>query len=118
MVGQLQAGSNQTAQIMRDSREMAAQTVEQTRTAELSLQVISREVGAINDMNAQIATASAQQGIAVQDVSENINRIHVAAKQTSVNSGNVASSSLALSKLANTLMDKVSFFNVIRGPKV
>jgi len=113
MVGQLQHGSSQTAEIMRSSREMAQQTVERTQNAQRSLSSISREVSAINDMNAQIATASAQQGVAVQDVSQNINRIHQASRQTSISASQVASSSHELAKLADSLTAKVSVFKVL-----
>ncbi|RAU45526.1 MULTISPECIES: methyl-accepting chemotaxis protein [unclassified Pseudomonas] len=112
MVGQLQSGSSHAASIMQNSREMAEQTLEQTRVAEQSLTTISREVSAISDMNAHIASASAQQGAAVQDASQNIARIHVAAQRTSVNSADVASSSEELANVASGLMDKVSFFHV------
>ncbi|OCR22277.1 chemotaxis protein [Pseudomonas syringae] len=112
MVGQLQAGAGKTADLMRDSREMAQHTVEQTHLAESALIQIRHEVAAINDMNAQIATAAAQQGVAAQDVSLNINRIHDAALETAEGSNQVARSSKELSTLADVLTERVSFFKV------
>jgi methyl-accepting chemotaxis protein len=112
MVGQLQAGAGKTADLMRDSREMAQHTVEQTHLAEAALIQIRHEVAAINDMNAQIATAAAQQGVAAQDVSLNINRIHDAALETAEGSSQVARSSKELSTLADVLTERVSFFKV------
>ncbi|WP_426140048.1 methyl-accepting chemotaxis protein [Pseudomonas sp. DWP3-1-2] len=112
MVGQLQAGAGKTATLMRDSREMAQHTVEQTHLAEAALIQIRHEVAAINDMNAQIATAAAQQGIAAQDVSLNINRIHDAAVETAEGSNQVARASKELSTLADVLTERVSFFKV------
>ncbi|WP_341519796.1 methyl-accepting chemotaxis protein [Pseudomonas sp. G.S.17] len=112
MVGQLQAGAGKTADLMRDSREMAQHTVEQTHLAETALIQIRHEVAAINDMNAQIATAAAQQGVAAQDVSLNINRIHDAALETAEGSSQVARSSKELSTLADVLTERVSFFKV------
>ncbi|AMB84785.1 chemotaxis protein [Pseudomonas agarici] len=112
MVAQLQSGAGKTAEIMRNSREMAQQTVEHTRLAEGALIRIREEVGAINDMNAQIASASTQQGVAAQEVNQNINRIHDAAMETSVGSNQVARSSRELSLLADSLTQKVSFFKV------
>ncbi|WP_017906885.1 methyl-accepting chemotaxis protein [Pseudomonas asplenii] len=112
MVGQLQSGASDTAEIMRNSRELAQRTVEQTRIAEEALVRIRQEVGAINDMNAQIASASTQQGVATQEVNQNINRIHDAAVETSVGSNQVALSSRELSALADNLTRKVSFFRV------
>jgi len=112
MVGQLQAGAGKTADLMRDSREMARHTVEQTHLAEAALIQIRHEVAAINDMNAQIATAAAQQGVAAQDVSLNINRIHDSAIETAEGSHQVARSSKELSTLADVLTERVSFFKV------
>lgn len=112
MVGQLQAGAGKTAELMHNSREMAQRTVEQTRLAQSALVQIRHEVSAINGMNAQIATAAAQQDVATQDVSLNIHRIHDSTLEAAEGSNEVARSSLALSKLADALTDRVSFFKV------
>jgi methyl-accepting chemotaxis protein len=112
MVGQLQTGAVKTADLMRESREMAQRTVEQTHEAQTALVKIRHEVGALNDMNAQIASAAAQQRAVAEDVSVNINRIHDSALETAVGSNQVARSSRELSTLADVLTDRVSFFKV------
>ena len=112
MVGQLQTGAVKTADLMRESREMAQRTVQQTHEAQTALVKIRHEVGALNDMNAQIASAAAQQQAVADDVSVNINRIHDAALETAVGSNQVARSSRELSTLADVLTDRVSFFKV------
>ena len=112
MVGQLQTGAVKTADLMRESREMAQRTVEQTHEAQTALVKIRHEVGALNDMNAQIASAAAQQRAVADDVSVNINRIHDSALETAVGSNQVALSSRELSTLADVLTDRVSFFKV------
>ncbi|WP_342652785.1 methyl-accepting chemotaxis protein [Pseudomonas sp. F3-2] len=112
MVGQLQSGAGKTADLMRESREMAQRTVEQTHEAQTALVKIRYEVGALNDMNAQIAAASAQQGVVAEDVSHNVNRIHDSALETAVGSNQVARSSRELSSLADVLTERVSFFKL------
>jgi methyl-accepting chemotaxis protein len=112
MVGQLQTGAVKTADLMRESREMAQRTVEQTHEAQTALVKIRHEVGALNDMNAQIASAAAQQRAVADDVNVNINRIHDSALETAVGSNQVARSSRELSTLADVLTDRVSFFKV------
>lgn len=112
MVGQLQTGAVKTADLMRESREMAQRTVEQTHEAQTALVKIRHEVGALNDMNAQIASAAAQQRAVADDVSVNINRIHDSALETAVGSNQVARSSRELSTMADVLTDRVSFFKV------
>ncbi|WP_372867001.1 methyl-accepting chemotaxis protein [Pseudomonas sp.] len=112
MIGKLQEGASKAAEVMRDSRQLAQQTVEQTSLAETALNKIRHEVGAINDMNAQIASASEEQSAVAEEVNQNINRIHSATLETSAGSDQVASASRELATLAKDLTEKVSFFKV------
>ncbi|MGY8831236.1 MAG: methyl-accepting chemotaxis protein [Pseudomonadales bacterium] len=110
--GKLQEGAGKAAEVMRNSRQLAQQTVEQTGQAETALNKIRREVTAINEMNAQIASASEEQSAVAEEVNQNINRIHSATLETSSGSEQVAASSRELATLANRLTDKVSFFKL------
>ena len=112
MIGKLQDGAGKAAEVMRNSRQLAQQTVEQTGQAETALNKIRSEVTAINDMNAQIASASEEQSAVAEEVNQNINRIHNATLETSAGSEQVAASSRELATLANRLTDKVSFFKL------
>lgn len=112
MIGKLQEGAGKAAEVMRNSRQLAQQTVEQTGQAETALNKIRSEVTAINDMNAQIASASEEQSAVAEEVNQNINRIHNATLETSAGSEQVAASSRELTTLANRLTDKVSFFKL------
>ena len=112
MIGKLQEGAGKAAEVMRSSRQLAQQTVEQTGQAEEALNKIRCEVTAINDMNAQIASASEEQSAVAEEVNQNINRIHSATLETSAGSEQVAVSSRELATLANRLTDKVSFFKL------
>jgi methyl-accepting chemotaxis protein len=112
MIGKLQEGASKAAAVMRESRSLAQQTVAQTSLAESALNKIRHEVGAINDMNAQIASASEQQSVVAEEVNQNISRIHDATVETSAGSDQVASSSRELATLADRLQTKVSFFRV------
>ncbi|KAA0691837.1 methyl-accepting chemotaxis protein [Halopseudomonas laoshanensis] len=112
MIGTLQQGAGNAADVMETSRELAQKTVEQILLAEGALQQISHEVGAINDMNAQIASASEEQSAVAEEVNQNINRIHDATVETSAGSNQVASSSKVLAKLADQLKERVSFFSL------
>ncbi|MDP3977725.1 MAG: methyl-accepting chemotaxis protein [Pseudomonas sp.] len=112
MIGKLQEGASKAAEVMRSSRQLAQQTVEQTGLAESALTKIRTEVTAINDMNAQIASAAEEQSAVAEEVNQNISRIHNATLETSTGSAQVASSSRELATLANRLSDKVSFFKL------
>ncbi|TVP90308.1 MAG: methyl-accepting chemotaxis protein [Pseudomonadaceae bacterium] len=112
MIGQLQTGSSAASEVMHTSRELAQQTVLKTREAETALGVIRNEVGAINDLNAQIASAAEEQSAVAEEVNRNISRIHQATLETSAGSDQVAASSRELSTLADQLEHKVKFFKI------
>nr|WP_122419753.1 methyl-accepting chemotaxis protein [Pseudomonas viridiflava] len=112
MIGRLQSGTQAAALTMRDCCERVTQTVSQTRDAQSALTRISQEVGAINSMNAQIASAAVQQSAVAEDVAVNITRIHDSTVKSASGSLQVASASRELEQLADRLAQKVSIFKV------
>ena len=76
MIASLQAGAGRAVEVMQSSKQLAQQTVEQTLQAENALAKIRQEVGSINEMNAQIATASEEQGAVAEEVNQSVTRIH------------------------------------------
>lgn len=112
MIGKLQTGAGKAAAAMEASRERARQTVTQTGHAQEALARIRREVGAINDMNAQIASAAEQQSAVAEEVNQNISRIHDATVETSAGSEQVKISSQEMASLAESLNGEVAFFRV------
>ncbi|MEE2764515.1 MAG: methyl-accepting chemotaxis protein [Pseudomonadota bacterium] len=114
MIGSLQSGATAAADVMENSRHLASATVEKTRAAERALASIREEVGAINDMNAQIASASEEQSSVAEEVNLNISRIHDATVETSAGSEQVAGSSRDLAVLSGQLESRVSLFRIQR----
>nr|WP_314532411.1 methyl-accepting chemotaxis protein [uncultured Pseudomonas sp.] len=112
MIGKLQSGTQDAADIMQRSRSLAQVTVAQTRDSQVALGKISQEVGAINAMNAQIASASVQQSAAAEEVAQNVTRIHSSTVQSAAGSEQVEHSNHELAELADRLSTKVAFFNV------
>jgi methyl-accepting chemotaxis protein len=112
MISTLQSGTETAAQTMRNSCELVNRTVAQTRNAQSALSKISQEVGAINHMNTQIASASLQQSAVAEDVAQNITRIHSSTVQSATGSREVATASQELAQLADRLTQKVAFFRV------
>ncbi|QQD29681.1 MCP four helix bundle domain-containing protein [Pseudomonas simiae] len=112
MIGKLQSGTQDAADIMQRSRSLAQTTVTQTRDSQLALGKISQEVGAINAMNAQIASVSVQQSAAAEEVAQNVTRIHSSTVQSAAGSEQVENSNHELAELADRLSTKVAFFNV------
>lgn len=112
MIGKLQVGAGQAVAVMESSRDLARRTVEQTSHATTALASIGREVGSINDMNAQIASAAEQQSTVAEEVNRNITRIHDATVETSAGSDQVSAASRELANLSAQLNGKVSFFKI------
>ncbi len=112
MIGKLQSGTQDAADIMQRSRNLAQITVAQTRDSQVALGKISQEVGAINTMNAQIASASVQQTAAAEEVAQNVTRIHSSTVQSAAGSEVVEGANQELVALADRLSTKVAFFNV------
>ena len=110
MVARLQSGAGRAVTVMETSRELARDTVEQTGRARSALASIRQEVGSINDMNAQIASATEQQSSVAEEVNRNISRIHEATVETAAGSEQVAASSRELDSLADQLRNEVAFF--------
>ncbi|PHQ25088.1 methyl-accepting chemotaxis protein [Marinobacter guineae] len=112
MIGNLQTGAGEAAKVMESSRELARTTVDKTSEAEAALARIRQEVGAINDMNAQIASASEEQSSVAEEVNRNISRIHDATVETSAGSEQVAGASRDLAVLSGQLRSRVSVFRL------
>ncbi|KAA8692897.1 methyl-accepting chemotaxis protein [Pseudomonas syringae pv. tagetis] len=112
MISTLQGGTETAAQNMRDSCELVNRAVDQTRNAQSALSRINQEVGAINHMNAQIASAAVQQSSVAEDVAMNINSIHDSTLKSASGSQQVATASEELAQLADRLTRKVAFFKV------
>ena len=112
MISKLQDGAGKATGVMQSSRELADSTAEQTNRATEALQRIRQEVGAINQMNAQIASAAEEQNSVAEEVSQNIVRIHDATVHTSAGSEQVAASSRELAALATQLSSRVGFFKL------
>ena len=112
MISSLQNGTAAASSTMRSSCELAESTVGQTRNAQQALARISQEVGALNEMNTQIASAAVQQSAVAEEVAQNLNRIHGSTVESANGSLQVASASRELTGLAERLAEKVAMFKV------
>jgi len=114
MIGNLQAGAGEAASVMEASRSLANTTVQKMSGAEKALASIRSEMGSINDMNAQIASAAEEQSSVAEEVSRNISRIHDATVETSAGSDDVAQASQRLAALAEQLNRRVDIFRGVK----
>uniref|UniRef100_UPI0023600DF8 methyl-accepting chemotaxis protein n=2 Tax=Pseudomonas TaxID=286 RepID=UPI0023600DF8 len=110
MIATLQEGAGRAAAQMEESRDQAHETAELTQRAVAALVAIQADVDSVNAMNAQIATAAAQQTAVAEEVNENINRIHSATLETASGSQQIAGASRQLAELAEDLERRMSLF--------
>ena len=103
IIDRLQSGAKAAGKAMESGRSRAQASVEQAEAAAASLNSISQAVGAINDMNMQIAGATEEQSVVAEEINQNIINIAqisvetaAAAEMTTDTSGNLASLAMEL----------------------
>ena len=110
MIATLQDVASRASVQMEESRDQAHETAALTQRAVAALAAIHVDVNSVNAMNAQIATAAAQQSAVAEEVNENINRIHAATLETASGSQQITGASRQLAELAEDLENRMSLF--------
>ena len=111
-IQQLQNGVRNAVNAMEGARSRAHAGSECVARAAQSLNVIATEVGTINDMNTQIATAAEQQSAVAEEINRNITTISMIADTTSTDAQQTAQISDELVQLAAELNRLVSQFKL------
>jgi len=83
MIEKLQSGANSAVTVMETGRAQAQRSVQQATQAEASLEMITADVGTINNMNMQIATAAEEQSAVGEEINRNIHNINQVTEETS-----------------------------------
>ncbi|WP_292399595.1 MULTISPECIES: methyl-accepting chemotaxis protein [unclassified Methylophaga] len=96
--------------VMEEGKNKAHQCVTQAEHAGESLEVISRSVTAINDMNAQIASVAEQQSAVAEEINNNFRRITDVSDKAEAGSQSISSLSTELNQLADALQQSISKF--------
>lgn len=81
MIQQLQSHAGTVVEHMHISQEQADSSVEVVRAAGQDLEKILEEVQRINDMNAQIATASEEQSAVAEEINRNLTQINAGSQE-------------------------------------
>lgn len=111
-IEQLQGESNSTVTVMQQGQTLAAEAVEQARTAGRSLGSINDSVASINDMNTQIASAAEQQSAVAEEMNQRIVNIAGVADQSAQAAQETSQASANLARLAEQLRDMVGHFRI------
>jgi len=112
MITRLQNGAQSAVGVMQSSKEKGASTVEEVNKTDRSLEDIVSAVSTINDMNTQIASASEEQTLAIDEISRSITNIADVADQTANGAQNTESSCIQLAELARKINDQLGQFKV------
>ena len=112
IIERLQHGAERAAELMDHSRETGSGAVNQAGNAGAALQTITERVTAINDMNAQIASASEQQSAAAQEVTQRMARSHQAVDESAAAADQVHGASEQLAEMSARLQKLVQAFKV------
>lgn len=110
IIEQLQIRATDAVRVMEASRGQARVSVEEVVQAGDALDAITRSVGAINDLNAQIAAAAEEQSAVAEEINRNIVTISQVADQTSQGAQQTASASEQLARLAEQLQSMAGEF--------
>jgi len=111
-IEQLQHGVRNAVSVMEGARTRAYAGSDCVAKAAQSLNVIAGEVGTINDMNMQIATAAEEQTAVAEEINRNITTISDIADTTAADAQQTAQISDELVRLAAELSRLVSRFRL------
>jgi methyl-accepting chemotaxis protein len=97
---------------MQTSLEMLNRNNELAQRANDALIGITESVSAINDTNAQVATAAEEQSQVTQDINRNVVNMSELVQQNVTGISQSASASNELSRLAEKQKEQLSFFTL------
>jgi methyl-accepting chemotaxis protein len=112
LIGRLQQGTQDAVTTMERSRTFVESSVTESKLSGDSLNSISSIIVKINDMNAQIASASEEQSVTAVQINENVVAVRNISQQSSDNTAATVESSQELSVLASNLSGIVNQFKV------
>lgn len=104
--------TTQTVQAMQRSNERVEKGVEIAMSTKEKLLAMVEELLKANDMVAQIAAASEEQGIVANEMNENVTTIHLAANEVNESSQLLARESQSLATTSQELYERLRYFKV------
>ncbi|QXI39968.1 methyl-accepting chemotaxis protein [Pseudomonas xantholysinigenes] len=112
LVATLQTGARRAVERMHDSRHVAGDTVQLANQAGAALQVITRSVDDIQDMNQQIAASTEQQNAVVETIRGNVDNVRDVAKHSLEATREIELASTGLKHLGDELEGLVGNFRL------
>ncbi|MFK5986292.1 MAG: HAMP domain-containing methyl-accepting chemotaxis protein [Pseudomonadota bacterium] len=112
MVEKLQKGSNDSAQIMGESKTDTQQVVEQSKQVMAAFETISHAVSEISGLNKHISLAVDEQKTSAEKIHINVDKISQESTKTTSASDEIASSSEVLTEMSTNLQSLVNQFKI------
>jgi methyl-accepting chemotaxis protein len=112
LIEKLQAGAKSAVESMSLGKEHAQSSVIEASKAKTALDSITQAVTHINDMNAQIASATEQQSIVTNDVSKNVTNVQLITDEGETATLQISQSSTELALLSGKLKSMINHFKV------
>ena len=112
MIDKLQEQSAKTVATIQSGQNQSHTVVNQANEANSSLEQITAHIGQISDMNIQVATATEEQALVVNDMSKNVEEINQLTTETSEIADELTASSTNLQKLSVQLDKLVTQFKL------
>lgn len=112
IIERLQNGAGSTAGLMKQSRDSAMQTLEQSDQATQALEAITRSVASIRDLNVEIASAAEEQGAVSSEIEQNTLSVSELTKRSSQGAGQTAQTGQELEAIARQINSLVQRFRV------
>ncbi|ASM98746.1 methyl-accepting chemotaxis protein [Vibrio vulnificus] len=112
IIEKLQDLAKQAKHATEDSRTSIGACVEQGNNAQELMGSIEKSIANIADMGAQIATACGQQDSVAEELSRNIENIHMASQEVAQGSQQTAQACRELTQLSVSLQDVMSRFKL------
>ncbi len=112
MIERLQEGTRKAVGVMQESKKRTQVTISETQKESEFLEHITDAVTEIDDMCTQIASASEEQSVVADNISQSIEHINGVTMDAAQGSQQVTESSDALARLASDLQALISRFKV------
>ncbi|MBC3766661.1 methyl-accepting chemotaxis protein [Neptunicella marina] len=110
MIGKLQVSAKQSVDSMSRAQERATESVGHAEDSSTVLADIIRAMSEIADMNAQVSTATEEQTMVANEISENVNEFSISIGSVTESSQQNAQASSELANLAEKLQQQVRSF--------
>lgn len=101
-----------TANTMQSSHSKVEASVAKAKETQAQLALMVEELVVSNDMVAQIAAASEQQGLVAQEMNQNVSSIHLSANEVKQASQLLAQESQSMAEASEVLKDQLRYFKV------